>query len=168
VGDIIKNLAGDTSNKPKAIGDAAPLANFGSGVLVHNVGLYPKSIGQLTRAAGCFTILVRKETDHVLLKLKSGELRYMDSSVTGTLGAVACETRFLRNYKKAGVMRHLGQRPRTRPSAMNPVDHPMGGRTRGGFQPCNPKGVIMTHRSTKKRYHPAILLTKRQLKFKRF
>jgi large subunit ribosomal protein L2 len=36
---------------------------------------------------------------------------------------------------KAGRKRWLGRRPRTRPSAMNPVDHPMGGgegRNKGG------------------------------------
>jgi len=168
VGDFISNLSISSLYKPKSPGDAAPLSKFGSGILVHNIGLYPNTIGQLTRSAGCSTILVRKETDHVLLKLKSGELRYVNASVTGSLGAVGGETHFLRDYKKAGLMRHLGNRPRTRPSAMNPVDHPMGGRTRGGFQPCNAKGVIMTHRSTKKKYHPAILFTKRQLKFKRF
>lgn len=168
IGDLVSNIPSDTLDKPRSPGDAAPLSKFGSGILIHNIGLYPKAIGQLTRAAGCSTILVRKETDHVLLKLKSGELRYVNSSVTGSLGAVGGETHFLRDYKKAGVMRHLGHRPRTRPSAMNPVDHPMGGRTRGGFQPCNSKGIIMTNRSTKKKYHPAILFTKRQLKFKRF
>ena len=45
---------------------------------------------------------------------------------------------------KAGRMRWLGWRPRTRPVVMNPVDHPMGGgegrasgghpRTRKGFK----------------------------------
>lgn len=39
-------------------------------------------------------------------------------------------------------MRYFGRRPRVRPSAMNPVDHPMGGRTRGGAQPTNRKGIL--------------------------
>jgi len=49
---------------------------------------------------------------------------------------------------------------------MNPVDHPMGGRTKGGTQPVTKKGVLNFNRSTKKRYLPGILYTKRQLKFK--
>jgi len=85
-----------------------------------------------------------------------------------TLGTVGNVDRFLRVIRKAGTTRRLGHRPRTRPTAMNPVDHPMGGRTRGGWQPTNIKGIITTHRPTKKYYHPAILLTKRQQKFRKY
>jgi len=84
------------------------------------------------------------------------------------LGTVGGEDHFLKHHLKAGVVRRLGKRPRTRPSAMNPVDHPMGGRTKGGCQPTNAKGMIMTHRSTKHFRHPTILYTKREMKFKRF
>jgi len=163
-GDIIQNL---TSN-PKNVGDSSKLNNIPSGVLIHNISLYPKGIGQLMRSAGCSSILVRKENDHALLKLKSGELRYFNASITATLGTVGGEDHFLKHHIRAGVVRRLGKRPRTRPSAMNPVDHPMGGRTRGGCQPTNPNGMIMTHRSTKYFRHPTILYTKREMKFKRF
>jgi len=115
-----------------------------------------------------FNYLVRKDYNHCLLKLKSGELRYFSSSAQATLGTVGKEDHFLKHLGKAGVTRRLGRRPRTRPSSMNPVDHPMGGRTRGGCQPMNSKGINMTNRTTKKYYHPAILFTKRQLKFKKF
>jgi large subunit ribosomal protein L2 len=36
---------------------------------------------------------------------------------------------------KAGVNRWLGKRPKVRGYAMNPFDHPNGGKTRGGQQP---------------------------------
>ncbi|HQD12210.1 MAG TPA: 50S ribosomal protein L2, partial [Chitinophagales bacterium] len=45
---------------------------------------------------------------------------------------------------KAGTSRWKGRRPRTRPVAMNPVDHPMGGgegRSSGGH-PRSRKGKI--------------------------
>lgn len=149
-------------------GDSCKILNFPSGVLIHNISLHPKGTGQLIRSAGCSSILVRKEYDHSLLKLKSGELRYFDSAVTASLGTVAGEEHFLKHHIKAGVTRRLGKRPRTRPSAMNPVDHPMGGRTKGGSQPVTFKGILNFNRSTKKVYHPSILYTKRQMKFKRF
>jgi len=164
LGDIIQNRAVSPSNS----GDSSTLFKFSSGHLLHNISLYPNRTGQLTRSAGCSTILVRKETDHALLKLKSGELRYVNCSVTATLGAVGGETHFLRNYKYAGVMRRLGKRSRTRPSAMNPVDHPLGGRTRGGTQAMNKKGIITLNRPSVKTRHPAILYTRRQMKFRRF
>jgi large subunit ribosomal protein L2 len=160
----VRNLCVHPSN----IGDSAELANIPAGAIIHNLALNPRSIGQLTRASGSSTILVRKDGDHCLVKLKSGELRYIPSSATATLGTVGREDHFLRNYGKAGVIRRLGRRPRTRPSAMNPVDHPMGGRTRGGGQPTNLKGIITTHRSTKSYRHPMILYTSRQMKFQRF
>jgi large subunit ribosomal protein L2 len=163
-GDLIHNQC----KEPTIPGDSSKLSNFPSGVLIHNISRYAQRIGQMTRSAGCSTILVRKEGDHVLLKLKSGTLQYFHNSATATLGAVAGGEHFLRNYKYAGVMRRLGKRPRTRPSAMNPVDHPMGGRTRGGSQPMNRKGIITVHRSTVKSRHPSVLYTRRQMKFRRF
>jgi large subunit ribosomal protein L2 len=41
---------------------------------------------------------------------------------------------------KAGRMRWLGVRPQTRGMAMNPVDHPNGGRTKGGKHWATPWG----------------------------
>jgi large subunit ribosomal protein L2 len=39
---------------------------------------------------------------------------------------------------KAGVNRRLGIRPTVRGIAMNPVDHPHGGRSNGGMPPVSP------------------------------
>jgi large subunit ribosomal protein L2 len=154
VGDFITNF----SSKPTYYGDAASLAKFSSGVLVHNIQ------GKIARAAGSSAIVVRKDHDQALLKLKSGELRFFNLSVIASLGSVGNENLFLRNYRKAGILRHLGHRPRVRPTSMNPVDHPLGGRTRGGSQPMNKKGIVTLNRPTKKHYHNSILTTKRQLK----
>lgn len=45
-------------------------------------------------------------------------------------GVVGNRQHFLRDYGKASITRLKGRRPRVRPSVMNPVDHPMGGRTK--------------------------------------
>ena len=47
--------------------------------------------------------------------------------VFATIGAVSNSDNQLLVSGKAGRSRWLGRRPRTRPVAMNPVDHPMGG-----------------------------------------
>jgi large subunit ribosomal protein L2 len=156
-GDFIVN--GGLS--PIFYGDATSIANFPSGSLIYNIA------GRFTRSAGCSTILVRQDYDQALLKLKSGELRYFNTSVVASSGTVCNENHFITDYKKAGRMRHLGFRPRTRPSSMNPVDHPMGGRTRGGCAPMNRKGVITLNRPTVFRHQHSILYTKRQLKLRR-
>ena len=49
---------------------------------------------------------------------------------------------------------------------MNPVDHPMGGRTKGG-QAKNKAGHQTKGRKTVKTKNPMILYTKRQLKLLR-
>jgi large subunit ribosomal protein L2 len=41
-------------------------------------------------------------------------------------------------FGKAGNKRHLGRRPIVRGIAMNPVDHPHGGRTNGGKPSVTP------------------------------
>ncbi len=133
------------SENPKTTGDSGMLKNFKSGSIIHNLTDNVKEGAKYIRSAGCFAILLKNFYDSFgLVKLKSGELRYFDSKTIATLGSVSNESKFLRNYKKAGALRHIGVRPRVRPSAMNPVDHPMGGRTRGGFQPTNKKGQQVT------------------------
>ena len=58
---------------------------------------------------------------------------------------------------KAGRKRHLGRRPHVRGTAMNPIDHPMGGgegRTAGGRHPCSPSGVLAKGGRTRRKNHP--------------
>ncbi len=60
-----------------------------------------------------------------------------------TIGSVSNADHSLESHGKAGRVRWFGRRPRTRPVAMNPVDHPMGGgegRASGGH-PRSRKGV---------------------------
>ncbi len=51
---------------------------------------------------------------------------------------------------KAGRSRWLGVRPQTRGIAMNPVDHPHGGRTNGGRHPVTPWGIKTKGKKTRK------------------
>ena len=51
---------------------------------------------------------------------------------------------------KAGRQRWLGRRPTVRGVAMNPVDHPHGGRTKGGGHPVSPWGFPTKGKKTRK------------------
>jgi large subunit ribosomal protein L2 len=67
--------------------------------------------------------------------MPSGETRLILLTCAATIGAVSNSDHQLVVSGKAGRTRWLGRRPRTRPVAMNPVDHPMGGgegRSSGG------------------------------------
>ena len=75
--------------------------------------------------------------------MQSGETRLINSKCIAMIGTVSNSDHQLLVSGKAGRSRWLGKRPRTRPVAMNPVDHPMGGgegRASGGH-PRSKKGI---------------------------
>ena len=94
---------------------------------MHNVELIPGNGGKLARSAGSSVTLSGYDGEYAILKLSSGETRKVNSSCIATIGTVSNSEHSLQNSGKAGRSRWLGRRPRTRPVAMNPVDHPMGG-----------------------------------------
>ncbi len=58
-----------------------------------------------------------------------------------SIGSVSNEKHNLIVKGKAGRNRNLGRRPIVRGIAMNPVDHPHGGRTNGGRPSVTPWGL---------------------------
>ena len=123
VGDTVE--AGENADiKP---GNALPLGKIPAGAFIHNVELHPGKGGQFARAAGIAAQLMAKENGHALLRMPSGELRYVPLDCMATIGQVGNVEHENENIGKAGRSRHLGQRPHVRGSAMNPCDHPHGG-----------------------------------------
>jgi len=113
------------------------------GTIVHNVELKPGKGGQMARAAGTFVQVVGRDKGMVIIRLNSGEQRYVRSECMATVGAVSNPDNSNQNLGKAGRNRWLGYRPLTRGVAKNPVDHPHGGgegRTSGGRHPVTPWG----------------------------
>lgn len=122
------------------IGDSIKMKYLKGGAIINNLGLYKESCGKFIRSAGVSAILVRNHNNFSLVKLKSGELRLFNDNVMCVKGVVSNGKYFLRNLRKAGTaIKLLNKRPRNRPLARNPVDHPMGGRTKGGNS-LTPKG----------------------------
>lgn len=109
------------------VGNALPLKNIPVGTTIHNIELRPGKGGQLIRSAGTEAQLLAKEGEYVLIRLESGETRYILSTCRATIGQVGNIEHELVNIGKAGRSRWLGKRPAVRGSAMNPVDHPHGG-----------------------------------------
>jgi large subunit ribosomal protein L2 len=124
------------------VGNALPLGNMPLGTIVHNIELYPGRGGSIVRSAGGSAQLLAKEERYAAIKLPSGEVRRILLTCMATVGSVSNPDHSLVSLGKAGRKRWLGRRPRTRPVAMNPVDHPMGGgegRASGGH-PRNRNG----------------------------
>lgn len=108
-------------------GNTLPLRNIPTGTTVHNIELKPGRGGQMVRSAGASAQLMAKEGDRALLRLPSGELRYVAVSCRATIGQVGNTDHENVTIGKAGRSRWLGRRPSVRGIAMNPVDHPHGG-----------------------------------------
>ena len=139
VGDVV--TAGKKVDvKP---GNAMEIGSVPVGTIVHNVELKPGKGGQMARAAGAFVQVVGRDKGMVIIRLISGEQRYVRSECMATVGAVSNPDNSNTNLGKAGRNRWLGHRPLTRGVAKNPVDHPHGGgegRTSGGRHPVTPWG----------------------------
>ncbi|MGQ7848266.1 50S ribosomal protein L2 [Granulosicoccus sp. 3-233] len=125
-------------------GNCLPLANIPVGSTVHAIELKPGRGAQVARSAGAAVQLVAREGMYATLRLRSGEMRRVQSDCRATIGEVGNGEHSLQKLGKAGAKRWRGVRPTVRGVAMNPVDHPHGGgegRTSGGRHPVSPWGT---------------------------
>jgi len=125
------------------VGNAMPLSNIPLGTVISCIEMRPGKGATLARSAGSYAQLMAREGKFATIKLPSSETRLVLSNCFATIGVVSNSDHQLTVSGKAGRTRWLGRRPRTRPVAMNPVDHPMGGgegRASGGH-PRSRKGI---------------------------
>ena len=108
-------------------GNALALKNMPVGTVIHNIELKPGKGAQLVRSAGVSAQLMAKEGTKALLRLPSGEMRYVSIECKATIGQVGNVEHGNVVIGKAGRKRHMGIRPTVRGSVMNPCDHPHGG-----------------------------------------
>ncbi len=109
------------------VGNAMPLSSIPTGTMIHNIELKTGKGGQLVRSAGNAAQLMAKEGKYALVKLPSGETRYILAKCRATIGQVGNLDHENITIGKAGRKRHMGIRPTVRGSVMNPNDHPHGG-----------------------------------------
>ncbi len=121
-------------------GNTLPLREVPLGTDVHNVELKVGKGGQIARSAGASVEVVAKEGDYVTVRLRSTEMRMIHGQCLATIVTVGNAEHELLSWGKAGKTRWLGRRPKVRGEVMNPVDHPHGGRTRGGRNVVSPWG----------------------------
>ena len=136
VGDVIASGPGTDVR----LGNALPLGEIPLGTAVHNIELKMGKGGQICRSAGMSAQVMAKEGDYVTLRMPSSEVRMVHVRCLATIGEVGNAEHELESWGKAGKSRWMGQRPKVRGEVMNPVDHPHGGRTRGGRNVVSPWG----------------------------
>jgi large subunit ribosomal protein L2 len=137
-----------------SVGNCLPLSRMPVGTVVHNVELQPGRGGQMARSAGVSIQLMAKDGEMATLRLPSGEMRLVRAECRATVGVIGNADHQNVKVGKAGRKRHMGVRPQTRGTAMNPVDHPHGGgegSTTPGRHPVTPWGVpTLGYRTRKK------------------
>tara|TARA_A100001011_G_scaffold21021_1_gene21180 strand:- start:249 stop:1073 length:825 start_codon:yes stop_codon:yes gene_type:complete len=130
-------------NASPEVGNALPLSKIPLGTVISCIELNPGAGAIIARSAGAFAQLMARDGNIATIKLPSGETRTLATKCMACIGAVSNSDHQLLVSGKAGRSRWLGRRPRTRPVAMNPVDHPMGGgegRASGGH-PRSKNGI---------------------------
>jgi large subunit ribosomal protein L2 len=163
VGDVIESAESGLDIKA---GNAMKIKNIPVGTLVHNIELKPGKGGQMVRSAGGSAQIMGRDGKYVSLRLPSSEMRYILGECIATIGSVGNEEFGNIVIAKAGRQRHLGIRPQTRGSAMNPIDHPHGGgegKTNSGRHPVSPWGTpAKGFKTRKKQASDKLIISKRK------
>ena len=139
------------------IGNTLLLSKIPLGTVISCIELRPGQGAVIARSAGTFAQLMARDGKYATIKMPSGETRLILLTCSATIGAVSNSDHQLIVSGKAGRSRWLGRRPRTRPVAMNPVDHPMGGgegRSSGGH-PRSRNGIPAKGYRTRSKVNPS-------------
>ena len=123
VGDVLES----GENADIKVGNALPLSAIPVGTMIHNIEMQPGKGGVIARAAGNAAQLMAKEGKYAIVRMPSGEMRYIVIGCRATVGQVGNIDHEIIRIGKAGKTRHMGVRPTVRGVVMNPNDHPHGG-----------------------------------------
>lgn len=145
-------------NTELKIGNCLALKNINPGIPIHNIQMNPKSPGTLVRSAGSSAAVAGFDGKYAIIKMPSGETRKILSECYATIGQASNADHKNIKIAKAGVNRHRGIRPTVRGKAMNPREHPYGGKfnqPRGTRRPKDMWGNITGGRRTRDRNKPS-------------
>jgi large subunit ribosomal protein L2 len=96
------------------------------------IELYPNKKIEYVRAPGSKSKMIKMDTrtNTSIVKLPSGVKKVFSIYSLASLGQVLFDDKRLKVNNKAGFFNKKGKKPKVRGVAMNPVDHPHGGRTK--------------------------------------
>lgn len=166
-----KIIAGKYDEKGKPIdiieGNSLDLSDIPIGTAIHNIPIQKGKKGVFVKSAGTFAVLVAKENGYAKIKLPSGTLIKISLNNRVTIGKLCNALHKNQQYGKAGYMiAYKKSMSRTSAGKKNPVDHKMGGRSKGSNkQGCNFKGnSIHFVKTANPKGRPYIILNKREKK----
>lgn len=123
------------------LGYRMKLKNIPTGSLISNVTNVESNKVSYIKSAGTVGQVIQIGLQSSKVRLPSGKIIEISSDSFVTLGSIPNEKHNLIYKGKAGRNRNQGSRPIVRGIAMNPVDHPHGGRTNGGRPSVTPWGL---------------------------
>lgn len=154
-GSLIKNTNEIDEIK---LGFRTSIKNIPAGSLIHDLTLNKGLKTKYIRSAGTFGQIVQLGETFAKIRLPSKQIITISPENLVTLGIVSNSQHNLTILGKAGTNRNLGKRPTVRGIAMNPVDHPHGGRGNKGMIPVTPwgrptkSGFYLKKKTNKKTY----------------
>lgn len=154
-------------------GNRLPISKIPVGAQIYNIELRPGAGARLARSAGGYAEILAHDAGYAQVKMASGEIRKVLGKCWASVGSVSNEEHGLTVIGKAGRSRWLGIRPSVRGSAMNPVDHPLGGgegRAPAGMRrPKNlwGKGVRGVKTRKRNKYSDKFIIKRRKKKKKK-
>lgn len=115
--------------------------------LFYYLSTKPQTLAKYARSAGVYCKLVtsNKFKSNLVLELPTKKKKVVPNTSTCILGRVSnifCKKEI---QGKAGFYRLMNVRPTVRGVAMNPVDHPHGGRTKTNSPEVTPWNKIAKH-----------------------
>ena len=134
------------------LGDRTTIDSIPPGSIVHSLTVDSGKLkATFARSAGTFCQIIQKQVDSCKVKLPSGSIISIPIDSIATLGSISNSQQNQVVLGKAGRNRLKGIRPTVRGVAMNPVDHPHGGRTNGGRPSVTPWGIPTKGKPTVKK-----------------
>ena len=138
--------------KFRCLPHSTKLKNIPTGSLIHSLtNSFNLDKVCFARAAGTFCQIIQRSVNIIKVRLPSGKIIELSPEVYATVGVLSNAQHNLVYLGKAGRNRLKGRRPIVRGVAMNPVDHPHGGRTNGGRPSVTPWGIPTKGKPTVKK-----------------
>lgn len=117
------------------------------GFIVFDITVHVNTLPQFAKASGtyCHIFALDEDLGLALLKLPSSHKKYFSINCLGTLGRNSNIFAKFKVQGNVGFNYIKGKKPIVRGVAMNPVDHPHGGRTKTNRPEVSPWGWVAKH-----------------------
>jgi large subunit ribosomal protein L2 len=123
------------------LGYRTQIKKIPTGSIINSLSSKKNKKSQFIRSAGTFGQIIQTGYLTAKIRLPSNQIIEVSTDGFASLGVISNIKHNFVCLGKAGRNHFLGRRPIVRGIAMNPVDHPHGGRTNGGRPSVTPWGL---------------------------